>query len=77
MTIPVILGATGPVNDVVVQVLDLSGREVDRIAQRVGPGPAEFHWVATQNGVRAGIYFLRVSSAAAGYDRTLKFVIVN
>ena len=77
MTIPAILGAAGPVNDVVVQILDVSGREVDRVAQGVGPGAAEFQWVATRNGVRAGIYFLRVSSAAAGYNQTVKFIVLD
>jgi hypothetical protein len=77
MTIPAILGPAGPVSDVVVQILDVSGREVDRVAQGVGPGAAEFQWVATRNGVHAGIYFLRVSSAAAGYNRTLKFVVLD
>jgi hypothetical protein len=77
MTIPALSGPAGPVNDVAVQVLDLSGREVGRLTPGRGPGAGSFQWVPAQHGVRSGIYFLRVQSRAAGFDGALKFVVVD
>jgi hypothetical protein len=77
MTIPALSGPAGPVNDVAVQVLDVSGREVGRLTPGRGPGAGSFQWVPAQHGVRSGIYFLRVRSSAAGFDRALKFVVVD
>jgi hypothetical protein len=77
MTIPGLLGQAGAVNDVIAQVLDVSGREVTRLAQGFGPGAGIFQWVPAQHGAHSGIYFLRVRSSAAGFDRTVKFVVVS
>ena len=77
MTIPSVSGAAGPASDVAVEILDVSGRVVDRLAQTFGPGPGAFQWIPARRGARAGVYFLRVRSEAAGYDRMLKFVVLD